>query len=134
MKFKRLRKSKRGKIEIIPMIDIMFFLLATFMLASLTMHHLDALPINLTQGRAAALDNSDKITLTINAHNELFVNEKPTSLENLASTLHKLLEKNEKNKTVIIASDKNALQGSVTEAMLKARQAGAEHFSIVVKN
>ncbi len=134
MKLKRLRKSRRGKIEIIPMIDIMFFLLATFMLASLTMHHLDALPINLTQGRAAALDNSDKITITINAQNGLFVNEKPVSLENLGLALHQLLEKQDQNKTVIIASDKNALQGNVTEAMLKARQAGAKHFSIIVKN
>ena len=37
------------------------------------------------------------------------------------------------NKTVIVASDKNALQGTVTESMLKAREAGAEHFSIMVK-
>ncbi|MDX6501946.1 MAG: hypothetical protein QOG23_5206, partial [Blastocatellia bacterium] len=32
MKLKRSRQARRGKIEIIPMIDVMFFLLATFML------------------------------------------------------------------------------------------------------
>jgi len=133
MKLTRTRKSKRGRIEIIPMIDIMFFLLATFMLASLTMHHLDALPINLSQGKAEAFDDSAKITLTINADNELFINEKQTNIDNLALELRQLLEKNSQNKTIIIASDKNALQGRVTDAMLKARQAGAEHFSIIVK-
>jgi biopolymer transport protein ExbD len=35
MKLKRSRGRRRGRIEIIPMIDVMFFLLATFMLASL---------------------------------------------------------------------------------------------------
>ena len=132
MKLKRLRKSKRGKIEIIPMIDIMFFLLATFMLTSLTMHHLDALPINLSQGKAAPLDNHDKITLAIDSKNILFLNEQPVLLEELAEKLKPLLQN--ENKTVIIASDKNALQGAVTQAMLKARAAGAEHFSIIVKN
>ena len=40
MKLRRARSSRRGRIEIIPMIDVMFFLLATFMLASLTMQNL----------------------------------------------------------------------------------------------
>ena len=45
MKFRRSRASKRGRIEIIPMIDVMFFLLATFMLASLAMQRLDAVKV-----------------------------------------------------------------------------------------
>ena len=132
MKLKRLRKSRRGKIEIIPMIDITFFLLATFMLTSLTMHHLDALPVNLSQGKAAPLDNNDKITLAIDSNNILSLNEQPIALEALAQKLQPLLQG--ENKTVIIAADKNALQGNVTQAMLQARAAGAEHFSIIVKN
>ena len=40
MKLRRIRTAKRGRIEIIPMIDVMFFLLATFMLASLSMARL----------------------------------------------------------------------------------------------
>jgi biopolymer transport protein ExbD len=53
MKFRRSRTSRRGRIEIIPMIDVMFFLLATFMLASLSMQHLHSLGIDLPKGRAA---------------------------------------------------------------------------------
>ena len=34
MKLRKARRRRRGRIEIIPMIDVMFFLLATFMLAS----------------------------------------------------------------------------------------------------
>ena len=53
MKFRRLRQRRRGRIEIIPMIDVMFFLLATFMLASLSLQNLHSLTVNLPRGQAA---------------------------------------------------------------------------------
>lgn len=132
MKIKRIRKSRRGKIEIIPMIDIMFFLLASFMLTTLTMKHFDAMPVNLSQGKAAPLDEKDKIIIAITSDNKVLLNEQPVALEDLQNKLEILLQ--EKSKTVIIASDKNSLQGTTTSAMLLARQAGAEHFSFMIKN
>ena len=50
MKLKRSRSYRRGRIEIIPMIDVMFFLLVTFMLASLSMQSLNSITVNLPQG------------------------------------------------------------------------------------
>ena len=47
MKLRKSRQFKRGRIEIIPMIDVMFFLLVTFMLASLAMQNLHSLEVNL---------------------------------------------------------------------------------------
>lgn len=133
MKLRRIRKSKQGRIEIIPMIDVMFFLLVTFMLASLTAHyHFEQLPINLANGKAAALEEKPQITLMIDEKNNLFLNQKPIALDQLKTELVVLLQGSEK--TVIIASDKNSLQGKVVEAMLKAREAGAHKFSIMVKN
>ena len=55
MKLRKARHSRRGRIEIIPMIDVMFFLLATFMLASLSLQNLHSLPVNLPQGKAAPI-------------------------------------------------------------------------------
>ena len=102
------------------------------MLASLTMQHLDILPINLSQGKAAPMQHDDKIILTISEQNTYLINKQPVALDKLQQNLQPLLQG--ENKTVIIASDKNALQGAVTQAMLRARLAGAEHFSIVIKN
>ena len=102
------------------------------MLASLSMHHLDAVPIALSQGRAAPMESDKKITLAIDSKNNLFLNKRPVALESLVQNLQPLLQG--ENKTVIIASDKDALQGAVTQAMLRARTAGAEHFSIIVEN
>ncbi len=47
MEFKRRRELKRTRIEIIPMIDTMFFLLVFFMLSSLALVRLNGLPVNL---------------------------------------------------------------------------------------
>ena len=55
MKLRKSRIPRKGYIQIIPMIDVMFFLLATFMLASLSMQKLDSLQVNLPKGQAEKL-------------------------------------------------------------------------------
>lgn len=50
MKLRKGRGYRRGRIEIIPMIDVMFFLLVTCMLASLSMQSLNSITVNLPQG------------------------------------------------------------------------------------
>ena len=52
MKIRHAREFRHGRIEIIPMIDVMFFLLVTFMLASLSMQSLNSVKVNLPQGSA----------------------------------------------------------------------------------
>ncbi len=131
MKITRIRKSKKGRIEIIPMIDVMFFLLVTFMLASLSMQRLNGIAVNLTKGKADAVQVENQITLTINRQGEIFLNKDSSDLNSLKSKLEVLLQGGDK--TVIVLSDKDALQGVVMQAMLAARDAGAKHFSMVTK-
>lgn len=132
MKFVRKRSSKKGRIEIIPMIDVMFFLLATFMLASLYMSKVDLLPVNLAKGKADKFVNKEKITITINSESKVFVNNQIVSLEDLSSKLKPLLKNSDSR--VVVVSDQDAKQGIVTQAMLKARESGAMNFSIMVQN
>lgn len=132
MKLKKSRKSRRGRIEIIPMIDVMFFLLATFMLASLSMQKINSLPVNLPQGRAGVQDVSKKITLTIDKNDNLYLNNSAISLEQITQKISPLINSGF-NDTIIINADKLSTHGMVTESMLKAKSAGAKHFSIVAK-
>lgn len=131
MKITRIRKSKKGRIEIIPMIDVMFFLLVTFMLASLSMQRLNGIAVNLTKGKADAVQVENQITLTINREGVIFLNKESLDLNSLRPALEALLQGGDK--TVIVLSDKDALQGVVMQAMLAARDAGARHFSMVTK-
>jgi biopolymer transport protein ExbD len=132
MKIKRSRSTKKGRIEIIPMIDVMFFLLATFMLASLSMQNLHSLPVNLPQGHADPLKAKTPITLTINKESSIFIDKKEVTLETLSSTLRPMLENTQAS--VIVSADSAAPNGVTVQAMLKARQAGAQHFLIAVKH
>ncbi len=129
MKFRRSRASKRGRIEIIPMIDVMFFLLATFMLASLAMQRLDAVKINLPSGRAQQMSANEPLTITVNGNNEVFVNRQSVRLDQVESTVKRLLRP---DGNVVIAADDSAGHGVVVQAMLAARRAGAERFLIAV--
>ena len=43
---------KKGRIEIIPLIDIMFFLLASFMMVSLSQVHMKGIKVNLPTGHS----------------------------------------------------------------------------------
>ena len=131
MKLRQLRQTKKGRIEIIPMIDVMFFLLATFMLASLSMQNLNSLAVNLPQGSAPPMQVKTPVTLTVKASGEIFLNQTPATVASLADTLRPMLPGHES--TVIVAADEVAAQGIVVRAMLQARAAGAEHFLIAVK-
>jgi biopolymer transport protein ExbD len=131
MRLRTLRQNKKGRIEIIPMIDVMFFLLATFMLASLSMQNLNSLAVNLPQGSAPPMQVKTPVTLSVRADGRIFLNQTPVTLASLADALRPMLPGRES--TVIVAADEVAPQGIVVKAMLQARAAGAEHFLIAVK-
>jgi len=130
MKLRPSRTRKRGRIEIIPMIDVMFFLLATFMLASLTMQNLHSLRVNLPRGGAQSLVANRSPTLTVTADGRLLVNENETALEQLASVLRGRLGA---GTTVIVNADAAAPNGVVVRAMLEARSAGADKFLFAIR-
>jgi biopolymer transport protein ExbD len=132
MKIKRNRQSKKGRIEIIPMIDVMFFLLATFMLASLSMQKFEGIAVNLVAGKADKVQVEKQITFTITHDNSIFLGTEQIKLGDVYGKLVSIL--NDPQKMIIIASDKDASQGVVMEVMLRAKAAGAQHFSIVAKS
>ena len=130
MKFRALRQRRRGRIEIIPMIDVMFFLLATFMLASLSLQNLHSLAVNLPQGKSVSMESSSQVTLTVTKEGELLLNQVSVTLDTLAAALR--LMPGGQDRRVIVAVDRAAPSGLVVQAMLKAREAGAEHFVFAV--
>ena len=133
MKIKRLNPSKKGKIEIIPMIDVMFFLLATFILASIAMQKYQGVAVNLNKGSAENIsEQQQSITISITHDNLIYINKNQVLLSEVANNLEKLI--NDKNNNILIASDENSKQGVVMQAMIEAKKAGAKKFSFIVKN
>lgn len=129
MKLRRARTSRHGRIEIIPMIDVMFFLLATFMLTTLAMQRLNAVNIDLPKGQAQPMQVEHPLTLSVNRANQIFVNRRPVRLDEVRAVVASLLRK---DGNIVIAADGGASHGMVVDAMLEARKAGAEHFLVAV--
>ena len=122
MKLRKSRTPRKGYIQIIPMIDVMFFLLATFMLASLSMQNLDSVQVNLPEGQAEKLSAEKPVTLTLTKNSEIFINKESVTLDTLATTLKPLLH--DAKQKLIVSADNEAPQGIVVQAMLRARNAG----------
>ena len=131
MKIKRLRANKKAKIEIIPMIDVMFFLLVTFIISSLSMKVYQGIGVNLSKGKSEKISQEKTIIVTITKDNLIYVNKKPLDLTNLGDEVKKLL--NDEEKIILLACDEDSKQGIVTQAMLEIKRAGGNHFSIITK-
>jgi len=67
------------------MIDVMFFLLVTFMLASLSMQSLNSIAVNLPKGNAESMEHQEPITLTVTHDSKIFIDKTPTRSTNSRS-------------------------------------------------
>ncbi len=132
MKLRKSRQPRRGRIEIIPMIDVMFFLLATFMLASLSMQNIDALRVNLPHGTADRVQASRPITMTVTREGRIYLDQVEVTPDTLTAALKARLAGGEH--AITVAADEAAPNGVVVHCMLLARAAGAERFLIAVRH
>lgn len=133
MQFKQRRELKRTRIEIIPMIDTMFFLLVFFMLSSLALTKLNGLLVNLPQAASAPKQPPAELTLTIDKNQQLYVNKVPVTFANLETTLVAKAggaNANLGTATVIINADTSVPHGIVVRSIDAAREVGIVKFAI----
>src|SRR5271170_6835497 len=82
---------RRARIEIIPLIDIMFFLLATFIMVSLSMIQNQSLPVSLPSAHSAKADNAkSSATIKVTQEGKIYWNKSETTLEALPDQLKEL--------------------------------------------
>ena len=133
MEFRRRRELKRTRIEIIPMIDTMFFLLVFFMLSSLALTRLNGLPVNLPRASTAPKQPAADLTVTVDKDQHVFVNKEPVNIADLGSLL---LEKaggpnaDLTTANVIINADLTVPHGLVVKCIDEARAVGITRFAI----
>ena len=132
MQFKRRRELKRTKIEIIPMIDTIFFLLVFFMLSSLALVQLNGLPVNLPQASTATRQQTKDLTITVDKERRVYVNKKQVDVADLAQELANDVGPGADldDQSVIINADLSVPHGLVVRCIDEARMAGISHFAI----
>ena len=133
MEFKRRKELKRTKIEIIPMIDTMFFLLVFFMLSSLALTRLNGLPVSLPHAHTAPKQPVTDLTVTVDKDQQVFVNRERVLIEDLGP---KLVEKaggrgaDLDQTSLIINADLTVPHGIVVRCIDEDRNLGITHFAI----
>lgn len=124
--------EKKARIEIIPLIDIMFFLLAAFMMASLTMIKMQSIKMDLPTATMATRDfKPDIINISVNKAGDVFVEKKPINYVELRSYLSNKFKVNT-NVPVYISGDRDATHGAVIGVLDLVRREGIQKVSFAV--
>ena|ERR1700693_931148 len=124
--------ESKPRIEIIPMIDIMMFLLVFFILSTLSMIQGSGLKLNLPQSSTATPVESAKLTLGVDKDGGLFVESQPISENELVNRLKSL--KADKKVDVIIMGDEGAAYQKIVKAMDVVRSAGITSIALVTSD
>jgi biopolymer transport protein ExbD len=115
---------KRARIEIIPLIDIMFFLLASFMMVSLSQTHMKGIRVNLPAAVAAPPQTvKDYVSIKIQEGNAVYFDNAFVSDDQVLPRLYQLHAANPDIKVSISAS-LMAMHGDVISVLDKVRSVG----------
>lgn len=134
MNFGRKGGARRGdsdKIDLTPMIDVVFQLLIFFMVST-TFIVTPGLKLNLPEAsNADTVEQTQDLTIELKADNTLYLNKSRVDLQNLESDLKSLAAG--KDPTLIIKADGNVSHSSVVEIMDVARKVGLKKLAIATK-
>ena len=122
----RRKAVEEPEIIVIPMIDVMMFLLFFFMVASLAMVTQNAIPVTLPKASSSQDENAQTITITIRPDQSVYLNTTPVTLDKLEAALE-ALKVGPKN-VITINADERVPHGMVIAAMDEARKAGIVAF------
>jgi biopolymer transport protein ExbD len=126
------RNLKKARIEIVPMIDTIFFLLVFFMISSLSMSYYKGMPVNLPKAASGQTPPAQSASLTVTSEGQLFLDKEPVDIKSLEERLREQFTRNPEL-LVVINADDGVEHGKVVEVMDTARNAGVAKLAIAVK-
>jgi biopolymer transport protein ExbD len=126
------RSRKKARIEIIPMIDTIFFLLVFFMISTLSMAQYRGMPVNLPKAASGQQAPAESAAITIDSQGRLFLDKEPVEKTTLGDLLRQQLAQNA-DLLVVINADDGVEHGRVVEVMDIVRTASIARMAIAVK-
>ena len=130
--FMNLRPKKKPVFMIIPMIDIIFFLLVFFMMNSLQTVAQKALSVQLPQASNASQPVQMPIIITVDKEGHITLDNKPVSIDEAADAMKKHMSENA-NAAVILQADRSTAHGQVVAVMDMLKQAGVKRLAIAAE-
>ena len=135
MKMRSPIPHKKARIEIIPLIDIMFFLLASFMMVSLSQTHMKGIRVNLPSANTPPPPPNqvkDYVSIRVAEGGLIFFDNVPVNFDDVHPRLFKLHEANPDVK-ISISAETLALHGDVIGVLDKVRSVGITKIGYQIK-
>jgi biopolymer transport protein ExbD len=120
---------KRPRIEMLPLIDIVFLLLVFFIYAMLSMAVHRGLPVELPSSSTVKLDKGAPLSVTIRADGKIFLDRKKVTLEKLGDSLRHM-SGTRREKGVLLFADRKVAYQDVFKVMDQIRLSGITRISL----
>jgi len=129
----KLAEENEARIQIIPLIDIMFFLLASFMLVSLSMVNLKSLKVNLPTATTATLETkNDFVSISVDKNGRAYFDKQLVGPNELAQRLAAWYHTNEIVR-VFISGDADARHGDIIRVLDVVRSTGIQKVAFEIR-
>lgn len=133
MKIRSPLPARKTRLEIIPLIDVMFFLLASFMMVSLTMTKQQTIKVSLPVAASSQNDfKPDMINLAVNAAGDVFMDTQAITLPELVRKLEERRAVDDET-PVYISGDADTRHADMVKVLDQARRAGFTKVAFNVK-
>lgn len=133
MKLRNLRIEQKPRIMIIPMIDIIFFLLVFFMMSTLYIHEQQTIAVNLPATNSVNKGITDQpITLVLTSDLKLFLNNQEIPSTALAATIGMELTAHP-DASFILKADRQVEYGAVISLLDNLKQLGVKKVSFATE-
>lgn len=124
--------KKKPRIEIIPMIDTMFFLLVFFMIATLAMTIQHGMPVSLPTAESSTDKIAEHVSLTLTREGRLYYNKEAITLQELEMRLANLRQSSS-DPSLLINADEQVPHGRVIKVMDLIRLSGITSMGIATQ-
>lgn len=133
MKLRSLRLETSPRLMIIPMIDIIFFLLVFFMMSTLYMVEQRTLPVNLPQAASSQTDMEKKVAITVLADGRIMVDQEEMSAELFKPRIRAELV-SRPDAAFVLRADRRAEYGKVILVLDELKSLGVHRLAVATES
>jgi biopolymer transport protein TolR len=129
----RRREAETTKIDIVPLIDVIFLLLFFFVIMSIQMIVQKGMPVNLAQvEQTNSIQKQKTPVVTVQSNQNVYLNKNQVSLEELEQQLTKWKGKSDRDQ-LLLNVDRDVRQGTVVDVTDAVRSADIENIVFTVE-
>lgn len=134
MEFTSPIPHKKARIEIIPLIDIMFFLLASFMMVSISQVHMKGMKVDLPTGVSGNTQTKKEyVSLSVDKDGQIYFDKLKMEPDEVYKTLTEI-HKSSPGAKIFIRGDQNTYHGDIIRLIEQVRSSGFYKIAFEIKS